>query len=212
MGIVLAVIGNIALLHLGHPWMAGFWTGILLTMWVALRELVPDRIDYWARGADGEKKTKRRIDRLPPEWSAYHDLDTGHGNIDHLVVGPGGLFVLDSKTWRGTITVTPDIVTIQRWGDPRGQTWSSGPVVSLAVQTRDRIKALTKINQFVTPVVVVWGDFPQGVAEVKGVTFVHGDRLVEWLMARPVSIHSTVLDRIRTAVLMAWKHPLDPME
>src|SRR4051812_32411396 len=48
-----------------------------------------------------------------------HDLDLpGAGNIDHLAVGPAGVFVLDSKAWSGVVTVEQDGATITPRDDP----------------------------------------------------------------------------------------------
>lgn len=35
-----------------------------------------------------------------------HDLKTEIGNLDHVVIGPTGVFVMDAKNWRGI--VAPD--------------------------------------------------------------------------------------------------------
>lgn len=40
-------------------------------------------------------------------------------------------------------------------------------------------------RQWVQAVVVVWGDFVQGVVESDRVFYVHGDQLVAWLRSRP---------------------------
>src|SRR3954451_22984127 len=32
-------------------------------------------------------------------------------NIDHVAVGPGGVFVIDSKNWSGSIAVRDDVLT-----------------------------------------------------------------------------------------------------
>lgn len=34
-----------------------------------------------------------------------HDIDTGRGNIDHLIVGPGGVFTVETKSHGGRINV-----------------------------------------------------------------------------------------------------------
>jgi hypothetical protein len=173
-----------------------------------MREFTPDWIDNWMLGAEGEKKTKKRLDRLPREtWTAIHDIETQHGNVDHLVIGPGGVFVLDSKRWQGTLTAEGDALHVERWGDRNDWTWNGAKAVTgLAMETRDRIRAQSRIVHFVQPVVVIWGDFPEGIAEGK-ITFVHGDHLIEWLESRPVSLHESVLPRVRDAAIVAWSAP-----
>lgn len=50
----------------------------------------------WRIGADGEESVGSRLNRLDQtEWLALHDIvlnDKGT-NLDHLVIGPGGVFV-----------------------------------------------------------------------------------------------------------------------
>jgi Nuclease-related domain len=62
----------------------------------------------WRKGARGEEAVAREL--LPLETSGYrtlHDLDTGRGNIDHVVIGPTGVFVLETKAWRRRVWLGP---------------------------------------------------------------------------------------------------------
>jgi len=36
-------------------------------------------------------------------WQVIHDVSFGRGNIDHIVVGPGGLFTVETKSRRGRL-------------------------------------------------------------------------------------------------------------
>jgi len=63
----------------------------------------------WSRGAKGEFDTARELSKLPDEYLVFHDyypLDRNgqpaSWNIDHIVVGPTGIFVLDSKNYSRT--------------------------------------------------------------------------------------------------------------
>jgi hypothetical protein len=37
--------------------------------------------------------------------AAIHDVSPGRGNVDHVVVGPGGVFTIETKSHRGRIRV-----------------------------------------------------------------------------------------------------------
>lgn len=39
------------------------------------------------------------------DWLAIHDVSFGRGNIDHMLVGPGGLFTIETKSHRGRISL-----------------------------------------------------------------------------------------------------------
>jgi hypothetical protein len=65
----------------------------------------------WRKGARGERRTARRLRRLARRgYVAFHDLGMpgSLANIDHLLIGPSGVFVIDSKQYTGRIERTPD--------------------------------------------------------------------------------------------------------
>lgn len=57
----------------------------------------------WQRGADGESVVGKLIAKFPDTYYVINDINTGAGNLDHVVVGPTGVFVLDAKNWRGMV-------------------------------------------------------------------------------------------------------------
>ncbi len=60
----------------------------------------------WQRGAHGERHTARLLDRLTRDgFIVFHDLAVpgSPANVDHLVIGPTGVFVIDSKQWTGSV-------------------------------------------------------------------------------------------------------------
>ena len=51
-------------------------------------------------GGDGEETVGARLDRLShPNWMALHDIVRNHKgtNVDHLVIGPAGVFSINTK-------------------------------------------------------------------------------------------------------------------
>lgn len=56
----------------------------------------------WRRGAVGERRTARTLRRLARAgYVVLHDraLPGSRANVDHLVIGPSGIWVVDSKRW-----------------------------------------------------------------------------------------------------------------
>ena len=56
----------------------------------------------WRLGADGEEKVAARLAKLArkdPRWRVLHAIPVGRrgSDIDHLVIGPGGVFTLNAK-------------------------------------------------------------------------------------------------------------------
>lgn len=69
-----------------------------------------------AAGRIGEEIVAReleRLSRLDGDYCVWNDLDGGRGvgNIDHLVVGPGGITIIETKANRG-------LVSVEGYGDP----------------------------------------------------------------------------------------------
>lgn len=69
--------------------------------------------DKFERGADGEVITAAVLATLDVGWTTLHDVrwpGRRFANIDHIVVGPGGIFVVDSKNWSGKVTFEKGVV------------------------------------------------------------------------------------------------------
>ncbi len=55
------------------------------------------------KGATGEAIVGFVLDGFPDEFRVIHDLTTPYGNVDHMVVGPTGAYIIDTKNWRGVV-------------------------------------------------------------------------------------------------------------
>ena len=69
------------------------------------------RARAWREGARGEQATARLLKRLERRgWQVVHDLKVPgyRANIDHVAIGPTGVWVVDSKRYRRAIYVGPD--------------------------------------------------------------------------------------------------------
>src|SRR4051795_12575328 len=68
----------------------------------------------WERGADGEAATAAALDGLKGRgWTTFHDVrwpGRQRANIDHIAVGPAGVFVIDSKNWSGDVRVVGNVL------------------------------------------------------------------------------------------------------
>ena len=61
----------------------------------------------WTAGAEGEARVAQILDELQLQgWKALHDVrwpGRPRANLDHLLVGPGGVIVIDAKNWTGNV-------------------------------------------------------------------------------------------------------------
>ena len=62
------------------------------------RILDPERL---RRGISGEEAVADALAGLPPSYWVLHGVSTGHGDVDHVVIGPTGVFALETKAWDG---------------------------------------------------------------------------------------------------------------
>ena len=64
--------------------------------------LTPDARS-WYRGALGEIQVAKALKNLGPEWTVLHAVPVGSGtsDIDHVLIGPGGIFTINTKNHSG---------------------------------------------------------------------------------------------------------------
>ncbi|MGX5653173.1 nuclease-related domain-containing protein [Geodermatophilus nigrescens] len=190
----------------GQPyWFGGVVLGMGLALLVIALKSPPQHIERWGRGAEGERRTGRALrPLLRSGWHVVQDLDwPGVGNVDHLVVGPGGVFVLDSKAWSGVVSVDDAGATITPRDNPdaawtergqRGRQARAGTAVARALAARSSLTVPQP-----EPVVVVWATFPQRVGCAGGVTYVEGKHLADWLLSRPQRLHRDQVAQLAAA-------------
>jgi restriction system protein len=74
---------------------------------IAVTILAPIVSSPWFKGKVGEWFVKQSAKRLPSEYQIINDVtlptDTGTTQIDHIVVSPYGVFVIETKNYAGAI-------------------------------------------------------------------------------------------------------------
>lgn len=184
--VVVVVPASVLLLGGGHRWLAGFFAGAAAGSLWALWQSWPGHVENWADGAVAERRTARVLRGLPASWQTVHDRSLGRGNLDHVVTGPGGVFLLDTKRWRGAAAVVDGKVQLRRPETPdRVEVYAGVPAAmrGTAAAVSDRL-GLGGHRPWVQPVVVFWSDFPQEQVTTGGVAYVAGDHLAGWLLAQ----------------------------
>jgi hypothetical protein len=71
------------------------------------------RIQAFVKGARGEELVARSLALLPESFTVFHGIAAhsqtlipqGGSDLDHVVVGPTEIFVIETKNWSGTITI-----------------------------------------------------------------------------------------------------------
>jgi Nuclease-related domain len=142
----------------------------------------PDAI-AWQRGATGERRTARLLSQLERQgWAVLHDLaiSGSQANLDHLVIGPGGVFVIDSKQYRGRLQL-----------DPTGRLWHGryplGPALrAVSFEADQAAQVLPDPGVVVRPIMAIHGArVPCGKVVIDGVPVVSARRLPSMLGQLP---------------------------
>jgi Nuclease-related domain len=133
----------------------------------------------WMWGAIGERQTADALNALDDSWWCEHDIPRPRGNWDHVLVGPPGVFLLDSKRLNGRAVVTEGGLVSGR------SSFSGGRFRAAAASLCNALEARAGRRQWIQPIVVVWGEFPQRRLEHDGVVYVHGSELLAWLRGQP---------------------------
>jgi hypothetical protein len=67
---------------------------LLSTMFVISRYVLP-LVERRDRGAAGEEQVGALLEELDEEgWLVIHDATLGNGNVDHILIGPPGVFTI----------------------------------------------------------------------------------------------------------------------
>jgi hypothetical protein len=201
------ILGGLSVLVVdGHQWswFAGATTGVFIAFWVAISETPPRYIETWRDGAEGERKTEKTL--LPLErggWTLVHNVQARYGNYDHIAVGPGGVFLLESKNLLGITEIRDGVAELHRRHDPdaverfeRIRTRA----LSAAARIKEDFQMRTGQRTWVQAVVIFWSDFPQGIVEDERCVFIHGPRLRGWLEGRSERLPSSRVAAIGGAI------------
>ena len=150
-----------------------------------------------AKGDEGEAIVRARLDRLPPPFRVQHNLDVpgSTANIDHLVIGPGGLVNVDSKNWSGPVRSWKD--SLWFGGNPIGKTIETSKWESSVLGER--------LDEPVSTVLCfVQGNLASPAIPVAGATAVNLEALISHLTSQPVRLGPIEIERLarRTEVLV----------
>ncbi len=78
---------------------------LLASMFVISRYVLP-LVERRDRGASAEEHVGSLLEQLPAaEWHVTHDASLGRGNVDHILIGPAGVFTVETKSHPGPVRV-----------------------------------------------------------------------------------------------------------
>lgn len=145
-------------------------------------------------GAEAEQWTATELAKLDHRWSVFHDVPLARSNVDHVVIGPGRVYAIETK-WTSATNVDRFV---------KGASWQAKrQAAELAAELRAR-----GAGRQVLPLLVVWGP---GIAAQLGekpklindVRVVSGRHAAVWRERMAKALDRLEADRPATQALLA---------
>jgi hypothetical protein len=151
----------------------------------------------WTRGAVGEEVVAGQLGRLELHgWTVLHDLPIGsHGaNIDHLVLGPGGVFSINTKNFSGRTWIAGGTFLVG------GRHHDHIPAAAReAARIERHLRRATGIDVSVTGLIVVLAPQVTVKRQPDDVQVLTRRTVVPWLRSKPTVLPQHHLDALTAA-------------
>lgn len=137
---------------------------IILASWLfvakKLKSVERDRINF-RKGLMGEAVIGYILEGFPDDFRVIHDLSTPFGNIDHVIIGPTGAYVIDAKNWKGVIAADGNGELLLN-GKPTQKTEVKN-LTRRIMSIKEKIKVLSSLDPYVQGIFA----FPSAYIEAK---------------------------------------------
>jgi hypothetical protein len=161
---------------------------LILLMWLVasrafrrMDELEKER-ESMRKGAAGEKSVAHTLSKLPDEFRVVNDVQTPIGNLDHVVIGPTGVFVIETKNWRGIIDA--DGKGELTWNGKGLKTTYVKKFLARVMETRKRVQVLAPgLDAYFKGLIVFTSAWVGAKFGTTGRAYcIRDDRLVKYIM------------------------------
>ena len=152
-------------------------------------------VERYFKGARGEERVAGILHSLPDEYHIFNDFVACGVHVDHVVAGPAGVYAIETKYWRGVVTIEDGHILLD------GQLPSRSPLAQVRKEAALVKAALDNAGWKgpVTPVLAFASDtFTAHVAEVQGAVVINSCDLKKSFETDRVVITPEELDRLVT--------------
>jgi hypothetical protein len=131
---------------------------LLCIMWLIERfgfhklEEIEKRRAAMRKGAVGENAVAKILADFPEGFCIINSLTTPFGDLDHVVVGPTGVYILDAKNWKGVVSADGKGGLLLN-GKPTDK-HAVNPLVTRMMNVKEKIKTLCNLDPFFKAVLV----------------------------------------------------------
>ncbi|MFB4282473.1 MULTISPECIES: nuclease-related domain-containing protein [unclassified Nonomuraea] len=198
--LILAVLVGLAVGFLVRDWRVGVSAGVIAAVLEAVyRARSSSSVPAWRRTSVAERRTEAQLRKL--ERSGYRTLHAraipgSEAQIDHLVVGPTGVYAVDSEKWDRRLPVRVQMGKKLFHGPfdmkPRltEAKWEASRASELISESFGR-----EIS--VVPSLAIYGPpVPWKIMTIRGVDVYQGDRARRWITKRERALTAAEIDRI----------------
>lgn len=151
------------------------------------------RTENFYTGARGEERVSSILRNLPDRYHVFNDFVAKGVHVDHVVVGPPGVFAIETKCWNGIVTVEGNEILVD------GMLPSRSPLRQAAREAALVKTELARLgwNGDVTPVLTFASDtFAARIAEVQGTVILNASDLSAGFSTERTIIPGAELDRL----------------
>jgi hypothetical protein len=181
------------------------WFYLSMALWTISSSFLY-RYQNLRRGFSGERKVADALKGLDDSYYVLHDvlLDPNLGNIDHILIGPNGVFVIETKNYSGEIVCEGD-----RWYRVYGERKS--PIKSISIQAKRNAVILRNvlkrkgISRWVRPLLVFTNPSAKIRLQEPTVDVVSLQNLLEYITGRPIILNDEEVKRTVKAILEHMK-------
>lgn len=151
------------------------------------------RVESFFKGARGEERVAGLLETLPEGWHVFHDFVAGGHHVDHVAVGPAGVYSVETKNWRGRVTAEKGEILVD------GALPDRSPLMQ-AVAEAKAVKAALKgrgCDVEVAPVLCMASDtFGADAVAVGQATVVNASGVVPWILGRATVLSANEVTRL----------------
>jgi hypothetical protein len=186
----------------------GFTVAVLGTIADTVRRArMNSTVEAWQKASAAERKTERQLRNLAKNgYEVLHaravprdDEGVSDGRIDHLVIGPSGVYAIDSEKWDKRLPVRT-LSHRKLFHGPINKKDRLDEARWEADQASKIISAQVGFEVPVQPSVAIYGPaIPWKVMRVRDVDVYSGGRAKSYLRRRPTILTTTDVERISRA-------------
>ena len=144
------------------------------------------RVESFFKGARGEEAMAGMLARLPDDWHVYHDFVAGKYHVDHVLVGPAGVFAVETKNWRDQVVLeSGELIAGGHVPDhpPIAQATAEAKAVGAEFSRAGWTGEVFPVVCFAS------GTFKDGFAQSGKVLVANAEAFMKWLVTQP-SVHA----------------------